>query len=56
MRRDVNGKMYVSEFQRKCDRLLVSMIYEQYRGNECEFVKKKAKWIEKEWRRLQKIS
>lgn len=53
---NVNGRMYTKEFSRKINRLYVKCIRNLYGDRECKFVKQKAKWMEKEWKRLQNLS
>lgn len=50
---NANGKMYTHELFRKINRLYIRFVRTLYRNNECEFVRQKAKWMKKEWDRLQ---
>lgn len=53
---NANGKMYTNELCRKINRLYVKLMRVKYHDRECEFVKQKAKWMEREWNRLRNLS
>lgn len=50
---NANGKMYPHEFGRKVNRMYMRLQRKMCKDNECVFVKRSRKWMEREWKKLQ---